>query len=644
MKSWMATFSHLCRLRRTRWLILIALILPLAFSIWQAREQARQTALLQQQQAGAWIKSAAEHQQSQLQQAQALLQVLSGISVARSRQAAACNAFLARQLDRFPQYVNLAFTDTQGVVWCSARPLAKILQTPTTRTLQKPYLLPVTQHELALALPQFAADGRWQGAAIAVLPLTAFFPPLDSALPAGSFFQLVNQQQQQLLLYPARPVQQKMSASDRPFWSTTLALSGSAEDLQLQLHLAPPSPAASWVWVLPLLLLLAGMVLWRVIRFRPWPAQLARLFARRQPAAPSNTQILRGAYEELKGAFQQKEARVQQLVQLDELSQRLQTCASSTEWADTVARCALAVFPTSAGALYLHVDAERYGLALAWGGSILNQTLNIQDCHALHSERTYVSHGAKASACAHAAGAEHYVCVPLQSLSSLAAPATSAIGLLFLAHMPEPSKHRTPPWAATAIAERAAIGLSTLRRHEQLQHRAIRDALTGLFNRGFMEEALEIEQQRALRQDAAIGIMLLDVDHFKSFNDRFGHAAGDILLRGIGALIQQHVREGDMPCRYGGEEFVVILPGADLACTVQRAQALCLAIERWHPDAGDQTLGQVTVSIGVAAFPDHGETWHSVMQQADGACYQAKHAGRNRVEIAAQSFADTISA
>ena len=202
---------------------------------------------------------------------------------------------------------------------------------------------------------------------------------------------------------------------------------------------------------------------------------------------------------------------------------------------------------------------------------------------------------------------------------------------LYLTNIPVDSTKHTPPWAATAIAERTTIALAALRRQEQLQSRAIRDALTGLFNRGFMEEALAIEQRRALRRNTSIGVMMLDVDHFKRYNDSFGHAAGDALLRAIGDILQRTVREGDMPCRYGGEEFVVILPGADLDTTRQRAEALRATIEGWRPEPGDSALGKVTVSIGVACYPQHGMTWQAVLKRADQALYAAKHAGRNRI-------------
>ena len=635
MKSLMATFYRFGA-QRSAWLLLIAAFgVLLALSAWRSNVNTRSDEQAAHVQAQDWVRTAALLQQAQLAQAQLVLQVLSGISLSRPQDATACNAFLVRQLERFPQYHNLVFTDTKGKVWCRAKPLAATLPLPTMAAQEKPLLLTVTTNQLGFALPQFTADGRWHGAVVAILSAQDFFPALENEQASSRIFSLADAQGNPLFTYPALSKdKQKITANHNKFWQVSQAVSGAAEPLQLSLHL--PTLKTDWTpyWSISLGLILSAAAVWRMecrrgvgTVARSLRKKFYRWFPQTANQTPSNTQVLRGAYAELKGAFIQKEARVQQLVQLDELSQRLQSCGSTTEWADTVARCAQAIFPNCHGALYLRTDTELHGLTLTWGGSILMQSLKPQDCHALHSDRPYVSHGAKNTACAHANSAEYYACIPLHT-------STGCLGLLYLAHLQTPNAQRTPPWAATAIAERATIGLTALRRHEQLHLRAIRDGLTGLFNRGFMEEALAIEQQQALRRDAYIGIMMLDVDHFKSYNDTYGHAAGDSLLRGIGKLIQQTVREGDMPCRYGGEEFVVILPGADLASTRQRAEALRLAIERWRPESANKALGEVTVSIGVAAFPDHGLTWQTVVQNADKALYAAKHAGRNRVVAA----------
>jgi len=381
-------------------------------------------------------------------------------------------------------------------------------------------------------------------------------------------------------------------------------------------------------WLLLTCALLAGS--WygfRKFKVRDWRANLPLHHATPTPAAPkspTDTQVLRHAYGELKDAFDKEEERMRQLVHLDALSRRLQRCASTAELTENVARCAQGIFPGCEGALFLHAEGERFGLSLAWGDASLVQSLKLMDCHALHSGQNYSAESPGPMACAHVRVEGPYVCLPLLAGSGL-------IGMLYLARLPQIGPRHMTPWAANAIAERAAIGLTALRRQEQWRQRAVRDGLTGLFNRGFMEESLGIEMQRALRQGTNVGVMLIDVDHFKRYNDSFGHAAGDALLRGFGKLLQSAVREGDMACRYGGEEFVLILPGADLTQTKMRAQALCQAIARWQPKAEDEALERVTASFGVACYPTHGDTWQDVLKQADTALYAAKDAGRNQV-------------
>ena len=119
-----------------------------------------------------------------------------------------------------------------------------------------------------------------------------------------------------------------------------------------------------------------------------------------------------------------------------------------------------------------------------------------------------------------------------------------------------------------------ALSLSNLNLRETLQHQSIRDPLTGLFNRRYMDETLERERQRAARSDTSLGVIMLDIDHFKKFNDMFGHEAGDTVLEELGVLLKNHVRGSDIACRYGGEEFVLILPESPLEIVIERAELI----------------------------------------------------------------------
>jgi diguanylate cyclase (GGDEF)-like protein len=149
-----------------------------------------------------------------------------------------------------------------------------------------------------------------------------------------------------------------------------------------------------------------------------------------------------------------------------------------------------------------------------------------------------------------------------------------------------------------------------------------------------MEETLDRELLRATRKKLPIGIIILDVDNFKRFNDTYGHAAGDAILQALGALLIGSVRREDIPTRYGGDEFVIVLPDASRAVTFQRAELICECAKRFHLPFEGQILEGITTSLGVAVFPEDGATRGTLLMVVDAALYQAKHEGRGRVVAA----------
>jgi diguanylate cyclase (GGDEF)-like protein/PAS domain S-box-containing protein len=166
-----------------------------------------------------------------------------------------------------------------------------------------------------------------------------------------------------------------------------------------------------------------------------------------------------------------------------------------------------------------------------------------------------------------------------------------------------------------------------------LREQAIRDSVTGLYNRRFLEESLERLLHQAGDRDRPVGVIFLDIDHFKLFNDTSGHAAGDLMLRTLAQQMLLLTRPTDLVCRYGGEEFVVVLPDAPLSAAVDRAEKIRQAVAAQQIEFEEKTLS-MTVSVGVAAFPDHGLTSAEVIAAADQALYQAKAAGRNQTQTA----------
>jgi diguanylate cyclase (GGDEF)-like protein len=168
---------------------------------------------------------------------------------------------------------------------------------------------------------------------------------------------------------------------------------------------------------------------------------------------------------------------------------------------------------------------------------------------------------------------------------------------------------------------------------EELRVLSVRDALTGLYNRRYLEASLERELHRAERSQVPLAVIMLDIDHFKRFNDTEGHAAGDALLKGLGDLLQASVRRDDIACRYGGEEFVMILPGMPVELAKGRAEELRQAMHQADFQHEGRNLGTVTVSLGVAVFPEHGIAIGPLLQAADKALYLAKSQGRDCVVV-----------
>ena len=184
------------------------------------------------------------------------------------------------------------------------------------------------------------------------------------------------------------------------------------------------------------------------------------------------------------------------------------------------------------------------------------------------------------------------------------------------------------------VGEAISLALSNLKLRDTLRQQSIRDPLTGLYNRRFLEEYLVHEGVRATRKNRPLSVIMLDIDNFKRFNDTFGHDAGDAILRRMGLLLQGHVRESDIACRIGGEEFALLLPEAPLSIAFQRAENILETVRRMQVKHGGQVLGAITVSLGVAAFPKHGETPEALIRAADRALYQAKEGGRNKLASA----------
>lgn len=181
------------------------------------------------------------------------------------------------------------------------------------------------------------------------------------------------------------------------------------------------------------------------------------------------------------------------------------------------------------------------------------------------------------------------------------------------------------------ITERKQIQDALVKSEAFLREQSVRDFLTGLFNRRYMEETLERELHRASRRQLTLGVIMLDVDGFKRFNDTRGHAAGDAILRELGKLLLEHIREEDVACRYGGDEFIIVMPDATRRVTRERAEFIQQQAKALHFQFEGPTFNGVSLSVGMAIFPENGYTSATLLKAADDALYCSKREGRGRI-------------
>mgnify|MGYP005844499709 CR=1 FL=1 len=332
----------------------------------------------------------------------------------------------------------------------------------------------------------------------------------------------------------------------------------------------------------------------------------------------------------------QLEQRTHEITLLSTMSDMLQTCCTDEEAAVVIAQIGPQLFPNTSGALYTVSASRVQAEAIAtWGNLPLPCVCTPDTCWSLRRGRLHlVQETCDGPACIHLPRPLPFstLCIPMIAQGE-------TLGMYQLCHEQGVFSEPVQQLAVTA-AEHIGLALANMRLREALRYQAIRDPLTGLYNRRYMEEALERELHRARRHAMPIAVLMLDVDHFKRFNDTFGHAAGDVVLRELGCLFQSSIRGEDIACRYGGEEFILIFVDAPLDVVQQRAEEIRKAVRQLSVVYCDQSLGIVTISLGLAMFPEHSVTVEELLHRADAALYQAKVGGRNRLVVATSSVLD----
>ncbi len=324
---------------------------------------------------------------------------------------------------------------------------------------------------------------------------------------------------------------------------------------------------------------------------------------------------------------------------MSEMREFLQACSTMAETAPIILASMKKLFPATDGAMFLLSPSRTELETVAkWGDfpeDIDDNLFPPENCWGLRRGRPYaIGDVANGLLCRHVKHppSHWYACLPLMAKGDV-------LGLLHLRGRAADAAAEGRQAmtgvvkSATSLTEILSLSIANIKLRETLSNQSIRDPLTALFNRRFMEETLHREILRAMRKPAQIGVVMLDIDHFKKFNDIYGHAAGDQVLTQLAKYFRGRLRESDFVCRYGGEEFTIILPECPAAEAVMRANRVREEVKLLKVYHLGQELGAISLSMGVAAYPDYGTTVDDLLRVADVALYRAKEEGRDRVVL-----------
>ncbi len=335
-----------------------------------------------------------------------------------------------------------------------------------------------------------------------------------------------------------------------------------------------------------------------------------------------------GRNAQLLSEVQNKTAEV---ASINEFSSNLQSCSTVTEAHELFRHYMQRLFPECSGALYIMRSSRNLlHIATSWneGEAKFEESMEPRDCWALRRGKTHqITDMEHELSCSHLNQDERAsLCVPLISQSE-------TIGMLHL-RLEDKRELSVVSERSDAMIHHVSAALSGIFLREALREHSIRDPMTQLFNRRYLEESIAREQVRARRMESQFTVVMADIDHFKSFNDTYGHQAGDAVIKAFATHLKTHIRGEDVICRYGGEEFLILLVGATHEEALQRAETLRQLTTNLEVNVSGTSLPTITASWGVATFPVHGESWEGIISTADAALYLSKRNGRNRVSSA----------
>jgi diguanylate cyclase (GGDEF)-like protein len=349
--------------------------------------------------------------------------------------------------------------------------------------------------------------------------------------------------------------------------------------------------------------------------------------------------VLQTAHKSIAANLQEAQERGLERAILSELSERLQSCRNLAEGLPFMARSMERLFPGECGSLFI-ISASRNILenVVSWGSDTAAvSSFPPDDCWALRRGSVQIVDASDETLrCPHlnALSGPDAICLPMVAQGE-------TLGVMSLQsclnHKSEPRSQeisRNRVSVAVLAAAQISLAVANLQLRETLRNQSIRDPLTGLFNRRYMEESLTREFHRATRRKSPLVVIMLDIDHFKSFNDTYGHELGDRLLSEFGKFLAKNIRAEDIACRYGGEEFTLILPDATMEGASKRAEQLRRKVQDISIPLRDGSTASVTISLGLAIGPETGQSPEDLVRKADVALYSAKAAGRDRLVTA----------
>jgi len=344
--------------------------------------------------------------------------------------------------------------------------------------------------------------------------------------------------------------------------------------------------------------------------------------------------------ENLKRTNQELSQKTKELEQLQQRNDKLvqlvtflQVCKTTQEVYQFINEATETLFKGCSGGMYIFKGSRnQLSIVAKWGDTELVEFFAPDDCWGLRLGKPFLSNDDWGTPrCKHyCKGCFTKFCIPLTAYGEI-------LGLFLIQFPPnyEIKNENAVPvslsQSLTIFTEQISLTISNIRLNEKLKHMAIHDPLTGLYNRQFLKETVERELHRATRNNLQLAILILDIDRFKAFNDTFGHSAGDAVIKSVANFLKQFFRIEDFCCRYGGEEFLILLTDAALEGLEARCDTLRQSVGKLTVTHEGGNLGKVSVSIGVAVFPKNGTTFSQLVDAADKALYRAKQQGRDRV-------------